>query len=125
MNFWSIMLVMDLLIPFTLLGYGLFFIRRAPRKINMISGYRTSMSMKNKDTWTFAHKYCGRIYLIAGSISLPVAVILLLCVINQTKNVIAVVGGIICFIEIVPFIVSTILTEKALKNTFDSFGNRR
>lgn len=125
MNFWSIMLVMDLLIPFTLLGYGLFFIRRAPRKINMISGYRTSMSMKNKDTWTFAHKYCGRIYLIAGSISLPVAVILLLCVINQTKNVIGVVGGIICFIEIVPFIVSTILTEKALKNTFDSFGNRR
>ena len=24
-------------------------------------GYRTSMSMKNKDTWEFAHKYCGKV----------------------------------------------------------------
>ena len=29
--------------------------------VNFVFGYRTSMSMKNKDTWEFAHKYCGKV----------------------------------------------------------------
>ncbi len=29
-----------------------------PDKINMVFGYQTSMSMKNKNTLEIAHKYC-------------------------------------------------------------------
>ena len=35
--------------------------KKAPKEINSVFGYRTSMSMKNKDTWEFAHKYCGKV----------------------------------------------------------------
>ena len=59
MGFWIFMLIMDLLLPFTMIGFGRYFMKKAPKEINSVFGYRTSMSMKNKDTWKFAHKYCG------------------------------------------------------------------
>ena len=52
------MLVMNLLIPATMAGFGRAFLKKAPGKINYAFGYRTSMSMKNKDTWDYAHKFC-------------------------------------------------------------------
>ena len=49
MGFWIFMLIMDLLIPLTMIGFGRYFIKKAPKEINGVFGYRTSMSMKNKD----------------------------------------------------------------------------
>lgn len=54
MGFWIFMLIMDLLIPFTMIGFGKMFLKKAPDQINYVFGYRTSMSMKNQDTWVFA-----------------------------------------------------------------------
>ena len=82
MGFWVFMLVMDLLIPLTMIGFGRYFIKRVPKEINAVFGYRTSMSMKSKDTWEFAHKYCGRIWYFSGLIMLPITVIFLLLVIK-------------------------------------------
>lgn len=48
MGFWIFMLVMDLLIPFTMVGFGKYFIKNAPKEINKVFGYRTPMSMKTK-----------------------------------------------------------------------------
>ena len=56
MGFWIFMLIMDLLIPFTMIGFGKMFLKKAPDQINYVFGYRTSMSMKNQDTWVFARK---------------------------------------------------------------------
>ena len=50
MGFWIFMLIMDLLLPFTMIGFGRYFMKKAPKEINSVFGYRTSMSMKNKDT---------------------------------------------------------------------------
>ena len=55
MGFWVFMLFMDLLIPFTMIGFGKLFMTKLPQDINTVFGYRTTMSMKNKDTWAFAH----------------------------------------------------------------------
>ena len=49
MRFWTFMLLMDLLIPFTMIGFGKYFIKSAPKEINAVFGYRTSMSMKNNN----------------------------------------------------------------------------
>lgn len=59
MLFWIFMLVMNLLIPISMIGFGKLFMKTTPKEINGLFGYRTSMSMKNKDTWIFAHHYCG------------------------------------------------------------------
>ena len=70
MGFWIFMLIMDLLIPFTMIGFGYIFLKKAPKNINTLFGYRTTMSMKNKDTWEFAHKYCGKLWYVWGMILL-------------------------------------------------------
>ena len=36
--------------------------KHCPKHINGMLGYRTTRSMKNMDTWKFAHDYCGKLW---------------------------------------------------------------
>jgi len=114
MEFWIFMLIMDLLLPFTMIGFGKYFMKKAPKEINSVFGYRTSMSMKNKDTWEFAHKYCGKVWYVCGMVMLPITVIFMLLVIGK-----------ICGVQLIPLIGSILPTEIALKKNFDKNGIRR
>ena len=125
MGFWIFMLIMDLLIPFTMIGFGKYFLKTAPKEINAVFGYRTTMSMKNKDTWLFAHKYCGKIWYKVGLIMLPISFVIMLFVIGRTKDMIGMVGGIVCFVQMIPLVGTIIPTERALKMNFDENGNRK
>ena len=119
------MLCMDLIIPFTMIGFGKLFLSNAPGEINFAFGYRTSMSMKNKDTWEFAHMFCGKLWFRCGLVLLPVSIIPLIFVFNQSDNTIGIVSGIVCVIQLVLLIGSIFPTEAALKKMFDENGVRR
>lgn len=119
------MLIMDLLIPVTMIGFGRYFMKNAPKEINAVFGYRTSMSMKNKDTWEFAHKYCGKDGYASGIVMLPITVIFMFLVIGKNEGCVGSVGGIICGVQLIPLIGSIFPTEIALKKNFDKNGKRR
>lgn len=125
MVFWIFMLLMDLLIPFTMIGFGKLFLNKVPQNINAVFGYRTSMSMKNKDTWEFAHMFCGKLWVRCGLVMLPVSMIPLIFVFGKSVNTIGTVGAIVCIIQMVLLIGSIFPTEVALKKTFDQNGIRR
>lgn len=125
MFFWIFMLVMDLLIPLTMLGLGRNFMKKAPAEINPIFGYRTAMSMKNRETWEFAHKYCGKIWYVCGWIMLPITVSLLLFVMGRDEECVGMAGGMICLLQMIPLLGSIIPTEIALRRTFDQNGEKR
>ena len=125
MGFWIFMLCTVLLVPLIMLFFGLYFKNKSPKEINSLFGYRTTMSMKNQDTWEFAHHYCGRLWLVLGMIMLPLSVIPMLFFINQDIDVVGIAGGIIEGIQVVVLLISIFPTEKALKKTFDENGNRR
>lgn len=108
-----------------MIGFGRSFLKNTPKEINAVFGYRTSMSMKNKDTWEFAHKYCGKIWYACGLILLPITVILLLLIIGKSQDYVGTVGGIICGVQLIPLIGSVLPTEIALKKMFDKNGMRR
>ena len=36
MGFWIFMLIMDLLLPFTMIGFGRYFMKKAPKEINSV-----------------------------------------------------------------------------------------
>ena len=101
------------------------FYEKAPKEINSVFGYRTSMSMKNKDTWEFAHKYCGKVWYVCGMVMLPITVIFMLLVIGKNEDCVGSIGGIICGVQLVPLIGSILPTEIALKKNFDKNGTRR
>lgn len=125
MGFWGFMFIMDLFIPITMIVFGKLSLNYTPKEINRLIGYRTKMSMKNKDTWVFAHKYCGKLWYVCGLILLPVSAVAMLFVIGKNENIVGITGGIVCAIQIILMIVAIILTEIALKRNFDKYGNKR
>ena len=125
MGFWIFMLAMGLLFPAIMILFGSMFMKSAPKKINYIFGYRTDMSMKNRNTWEFAHKYIGRLWFRLGFLLIPITVIPLLFVIGNSENVVGTVGLIVSFINTVVLIVPIFFTEKALNRAFNKDGNRK
>ena len=125
MGFWIFMLAMGLLFPVVMILFGTMFMKSAPKKINYIFGYRTDMSMKNRDTWEFAHKYIGKLWFRFGLLLIPITVIPMLFVISKTENIVGTVGLIVGFINTIVLIVPIFFTEKALNRTFDKDGNRK
>ncbi len=125
MGFWIFMLVMGLLFPAIMILFGAIFTKTAPKRINYIFGYRTDMSMKNRDTWEFAHKYIGKLWFRFGLLLIPITVIPMLFVIGKTENIVGAVGLIVGFINTIVLIVPIFFTEKALNKTFDKEGKRK
>lgn len=125
MGFWIFMLIMDLLIPVVMMLLGKLFSIRVPRNINFLYGYRTAMSMKNMDTWTFAHKHCGRNWFSVGLVLLPLSAVAMLLLLGQDDETIGIWGAIICLLQVLVLIIAIFPTERALKQKFDKDGNPR
>lgn len=125
MSFWIFMLVMVLLIPLSMLLLGRYFIKTSPAKINYIFGYRTSMSMKNQDTWQFAHHHFGKTWYICGLALTPLSVLGMLLVLGKGSSAVGTAGTVLCTLQLLPLLLSIIPTEHALRKTFDKDGNRR
>lgn len=124
MVFWISMVLMDLLIPVMMIGFGRRFMRKPPKEINMVYGYRTTMSMKNKETWEFAHKCCGKIWYICGADLFVLSTFFMLFVIGKSESSIGTLGGILCGVQLAVLFGSIFLTERMLKRNFDKYGNR-
>lgn len=125
MGFWIFMFVCNSIIPVMMIIFGRVMWKRPPKKINGIYGYRTSMSMKNMDTWTFAHEFSGKLWWKLGWIMLVPSVIIQLPFLKDDENAIGILGMVLCIIQCTVLVLSIIPVEKALKNTFDQEGNRR
>lgn len=119
------MLIMNSLVPMIMIGFGSYYATKAPKKINIIFGYRTSRSMKNNDTWKFAHNYIGKLWRKIGWILLVMSIIPMLFVWGKSEDVIRGLGLVVSMIQLAILIGSIIPTELALKRTFDIEGNRK
>lgn len=119
------LLLCNILIPLIMIIFGSFFEKNPPKKINGIYGYRTTMSMKNSETWEFAHKYCGRLWKRIGYITIIISIILTLISFNLNENVQGGMIGLLVMVQTVILVVSIFPVEKELKKNFDQNGNRR
>lgn len=125
MGFWIYMLVIDMLIPVTMLGFGWRFLHKAPDQINNVFGYRTNMSMQNRETWELAHRVCGKIWFLSGLVLLPLSIAAMLCMIGGNTTAVGYAGAVVCLVQLL-FLVGTIPpTEYVLRKHFDANGNRR
>lgn len=124
MGFWVFMLAMALLIPLTMIGFGRYFAGGGPGNVSNVFGYRTRRSMRNRDTWQFAHKYCGRLWFWWGLILLPPSAAVMLLVLGKGEDAVGTAGGILCLVQSLPLVIAIPLTERALTRTFDPAGRR-
>lgn len=126
MGFSIFLYVCNILIPVIMVVFGTIFGTHIPKKINTIYGYRTTRSMKNQDTWQFAHKYWGGLWIRLGIIVLIPSVLLsLLFFYFPSKNAMAVFSLVTVMLQTIVLVISIVPVEKALKRTFDENGIRR
>lgn len=124
MGFWLFCTVCVLLGPLTMLIFGWRFLKKPPKKINGAYGYRTTRSMKNQQTWDFAHQVCGRLWLRAGAVMLPLSLLAMLPALGQGVEVTGLWLAGVVTIQMVVMLATIFPVEGALKRKFDKFGRR-
>lgn len=84
-----------------------------PKNINNIMGYKTPFSMKNKNTWYEANRFCGGLLIFIGIIFISASVCFYYMNLPQNLSML-----ILCIL----FIVSIVSTEIHLRKLFDKIG---
>ena len=125
MGFWIFMFITTLLIPLMMIVFGLIFLKNPPKEINWAYGYRTSMSMKNQETWDFAHQYVGKLWFKWGIGLAVISVVVMLLVIGKDTDTVGWVCGGLAMVQILPLLGAMIPTEMALKRVFNKDGKRK
>lgn len=124
MWFWFL-LACDIIVPIIMVIAGRWMWKHTPEDINVLIGYRTTRSMKNMDTWKFAHEHCGQLWWKIGWVMLLPSVLLHIPFYNASNNTIAILCAVVCTVQCVILVVSIFPTEKALKRTFTDEGIRK
>lgn len=122
LGYWLFMLAVILLMPLTMIIFGRHFMHNPPKDINGSYGYRTSMSMKSRETWDFSHRYFGKLWFILGLILLPLSAAAMLFLLGKSVGTIGNASIVIMAVQLVFVIVPIFPTEAALKRNFDSNG---
>ena len=111
----------SVLIPALMLWFGWLFLRRPPRRINSIYGYRTARSMQNQETWEFAHQVGGRVWLRAGAVLLAVTLLIL----GRGERIWKIWRLILVLLQTAVLIGTIVPVERALKENFDDYGRKK
>lgn len=114
-------LIMNSLIPIMMITFGLLWKNNPPGSINWVYGYRSSMSMKNADTWKFAHMHNAKIWRWSGGIWLVISIIPMFLFKDDYEKVsewVNIIGLLLILVSLIP-------TEIALRRKFDKKGNLR
>lgn len=122
---WWFNTICCLICPIIMIIGGYFMKIHTPKKINDTIGYRTDRSMKNMDTWIYAHKYIGRLWMIFGAVVIIPSVIANLPFLGSEGNTHSAVMLVVIIVQTVILLVPIFMTENALKEKFDDNGNLR
>lgn len=124
MGFWWFMLSIVALCPLIMIIFGAIFKIHTPKAINSFFGYRTKLSMQNSETWEFAHRYFGRLWLLFGIPLLFFSMLGMLILLGKSTEFIGALGIALAFFGFLVMLVPVFLTEKALRRNFDDEGNK-
>ena len=125
MAFWLFFTAMDLLIPGIMVGIGARFLKHPPGTVNAWYGYRTARSMKNQETWNFAHETCGRLWVRLGKLSFLPALLAAALTFGCGIETVSVVSVVVVTVQTLALIGSIFPVERALKRNFDDSGRKK
>lgn len=117
--------LLDLPVPAIVIIAGRAMWKRCPKRINALLGYRTTRSMKNMDTWKFAHDYCGRLWWKLGWSMLIISALIAIPFCRCDSAATGAVAGALPLVQCAALILSIFPVEAALKRTFNDDGTRK
>lgn len=117
------LLICSLLVPLSMIILGKRWSENPPINRNGLSGYRTTMSRLNQDTWSYAHRFWGKMNFMIG-IVLAIATIVFLWDIKNRLDFERMVTYLV-FIQMAIMALTIIPTEVKLKKIFTKTGHRK
>ena len=122
---WYEYIALLLSVPVVMIITGIIMVKKPPKEINSLIGYRTKRSMKNISTWNFAQKLCGDMMKKHG-ITMAICSMLIFCVIQVLEKQAATdVCMVVLMSQLIVLLCVPVITEQELENTFDSDGQLR
>lgn len=115
--------ICSLLVPLSMVVLGHNWKENPPKDRQGISGYRTTMSKLNDNTWKIAHQYWGKINFVLGII-LAVITICILVIIKNSMDLERIITYLV-FIQIGAMAMTIIPTELLLHKTFTKTGLKK
>ena len=123
MHMFVFLFICSLLVPMSMTLLGRRWSKKPPKDIQGTSGYRTAMARINQDTWSYAHKYWGKMCFVIG-IVLMIATFVILIYIRNYSNFETLVTYWV-FTQIAIMALTIIPTEIRLNKVFTKTGHRK
>ena len=117
--------ICSLLVPVIVIITGRMMWKHYPKNVNGLIGYRTTLSMRNIDTWKFANEYCGRLWYRIGILMLIFSIIICLLFFKASYNTAFMASLILIAIQCLILVATIFPTENALKREFPEEETRR
>lgn len=117
--------IVNLIIPAVMLFGGYMMKTCPPRSISRWVGFRTALSMKNADTWAFAHACCGRVWWKIGWISLALSVLGQLPFAKNGEETLETLALVMVLAQSFVLLGTVVYVQRELKQAFDESGRRR
>lgn len=117
--------IVNLIIPAVMLFGGYMMKTCPPRSISRWVGFRTALSMKNADTWAFAHACCGRVWWKIGWISLALSVLGQLPFAKAGEETLETLALVMVLAQSFVLLGTVVYVQRELKRAFDESGRRR
>ena len=92
---------------------GTLLLKHPPKDINSTIGYRTKKSSKNQETWDFAQRLAGKVFLITGIVNFAVCSLIILLFVN--KQNVEHMFLVLAYCQIAECFVVILITELKLK----------
>lgn len=125
MGFWIIMTGVTVLVPGILITTGSLFRKHPPKERNVLWGYRTSLAMKNEETWRFANLHGGKLMFRIGWLTLAVSLAGMLLTLFRSDEIVTVVSFALMMVQVAAVLGIIPVVERALRRQFDKDGNPR
>lgn len=117
--------IVNLIIPGVMVLGGYMMRKCPPRSISRWVGFRTALSMKNADTWAFAHACCGRVWWKIGWISLALSVLGQLPFAKAGEETLETLALVMVLAQSFVLLGTVVYVQRELKQAFDERGRRR
>lgn len=125
MAFWFFLTGCSCLFPLFMVIFGYVEKHHPPKTINYVYGYRTTRSMRSQQSWDFAQREFGRLWLALSPAAFLIGIVPMLFCLGQSETVVSIVSTVVICIQAIPLLVPIFLIEKKLKQQFDEQGNPR
>lgn len=120
-----IMLISVAFIPLLLIVIGKIFEKYPSKEPNIAIGFRTKLSMLNKDTWDYAQRLFPKTWISLGRIMLPLSLIILFLLYSEDKDYTGNLVVILMLAQVVLMLGSILYVNLKLKKAFNSDGSRK